>query len=76
MFAAEPGSAEMPSAGRPFSERVLNALGARGVAVAPIVLHSGVSSLERGEAPYPERFSVPAATAAAVNAARRVIAVG
>ena len=76
IFAAEPGSAEMPSAGRPFSERVLNALGARGVAVAPIVLHAGVSSLERGEAPYPERFKVPPATAAAVNAARRVIAVG
>jgi S-adenosylmethionine:tRNA ribosyltransferase-isomerase len=76
VFANEPGSAEMPSAGRPFSDRVLNALGARGVAVAPIVLHTGVSSLERGEAPYPERFSVPAATAAAVNAAKRVIAVG
>jgi S-adenosylmethionine:tRNA ribosyltransferase-isomerase len=76
IFASEPGSAEMPSAGRPFSERVLNALGARGVAVAPIVLHAGVSSLERGEAPYPERFKVPAATAAAVNAADRVIAVG
>jgi S-adenosylmethionine:tRNA ribosyltransferase-isomerase len=76
IFASEPGSAEMPSAGRPFSERVLNALGARGIAVAPIVLHSGVSSLERGEAPYPERFSVPAATAAAANAAKRVIAVG
>ena len=76
VFAREPGSAEMPSAGRPFSERVLNALGARGIAVAPIVLHSGVSSLERGEAPYPERFRVPAATAAAANAATRVIAVG
>ena len=71
MFAGEPGSAEMPSAGRPFSERVLNALGARGIAVAPIVLHSGVSSLERGEAPYPERFSVPAATAAAVERRER-----
>jgi S-adenosylmethionine:tRNA ribosyltransferase-isomerase len=76
IFALEPGSAEMPSAGRPFSRRVLNALAERGIAVAPIVLHCGVSSLERGEAPYPERFKVPAATAAAVNAAERVIAVG
>jgi S-adenosylmethionine:tRNA ribosyltransferase-isomerase len=76
VFAAEPGSAEMPSAGRPFSERVLESLRERGVAVAPIVLHAGVSSLERGEAPYPERFAVPAATAAAANAAARVIAVG
>jgi S-adenosylmethionine:tRNA ribosyltransferase-isomerase len=76
IFASEPGSAEMPSAGRPFSERVLERLEARGVTVATIVLHTGVSSLERGEAPYPERFRVPAGTAAAVNAAARVIAVG
>ncbi len=76
IFATEPGSAEMPSAGRPFSRRVLNALGARGVAVAHVTLHTGVSSLERGEAPYPERFRVPPETAAAANGARRVIAVG
>jgi len=79
IFARVPGSAEMPSAGRPFSPRVLARLGA-GVGVAPLVLHTGVSSLERGERPYPERFEVPASTAARVNAARaaggRVIAVG
>jgi len=79
IFARVPGSAEMPSAGRPFTPRVLARLGA-GVALAPIVLHAGVSSQERGERPYPERFVVPAATAARVNAARaaggRVIAVG
>ena len=76
IFASEPGSAEMPSAGRPFSERVLEALEDRGITVATIVLHAGVSSLERGERPYPERFRVPASTARAVNAATRVIAVG
>jgi S-adenosylmethionine:tRNA ribosyltransferase-isomerase len=76
IFALEPGSAEMPSAGRPFSRRVLDALAARGVRVADITLHCGVSSLERGEMPYPERFKVSAATADAVNAAERVIAVG
>jgi S-adenosylmethionine:tRNA ribosyltransferase-isomerase len=75
IFAREPGSAEMPSAGRPFSPRVLARLPA-GVGVAPVVLHTGVSSLERGERPYPERYTVPPATAARVNAARRVIAVG
>ena len=52
----------------------------RGVDVAPVVLHTGVSSLEQGEAPYPERFLVPGSTAARINAARwrggRVIAVG
>jgi len=80
IFARVPGSAEMPSAGRPFTPRVLHALAARGVGVARLVLHTGVSSLEAGEPPYAERFSVPASTAAAVNAAhragRRVIAVG
>jgi S-adenosylmethionine:tRNA ribosyltransferase-isomerase len=76
IFASEPGSAEMPSAGRPFTERVLSRLEDRGVEVATIVLHAGVSSLERGESPYPERFRVPALTAAAVNRATRVIAVG
>jgi S-adenosylmethionine:tRNA ribosyltransferase-isomerase len=76
IFAGEPGSAEMPSAGRPFTPRVLEALQSRGITVATIVLHTGVSSLERGERPYPERFRVPAETMNAVKAARRVIAVG
>jgi len=80
IFATEPGSAEMPSAGRPFTRRVLAALRARGVGLASIVLHTGVSSLERGERPYPERFRVPAGTAARVNATHarggRVVAVG
>lgn len=76
MFAREPGSAEMPSAGRPFTPRVVAALRERGVAIAEVVLHTGVSSLDRGERPYPERFRVPEATNAAVARARRVIAVG
>jgi S-adenosylmethionine:tRNA ribosyltransferase-isomerase len=80
VYANEPGSAEMPSAGRPLSERVITALVARGIAVVPIVLHAGVSSLEAGEAPGPEWFRVPAATARLVAATHegggRVIAVG
>jgi S-adenosylmethionine:tRNA ribosyltransferase-isomerase len=79
IFSRVPGSAEMPSAGRPFTPRVLARLGP-GIGVAALVLHTGVSSLERGERPYPERFEVPATTAARVNATRaaggRVIAVG
>jgi S-adenosylmethionine:tRNA ribosyltransferase-isomerase len=79
-FARVPGSAEMPSAGRPFSARVLDALAGRGVRVAPIVLHTGVSSLEEHEPPYAEWFSVGAETARAVNETRarggRVVAVG
>ena len=80
VFATEPGSAEMPSAARPFTPELVARLAARGVLIAPLTLHTGVSSLERGEAPYPERYSVPEATARLVNAVRwwggRVIAVG
>jgi len=80
VFAREPGSAEMPSAGRPFTGQVVTELISRGVAVAPVVLHTGVSSQEPGEPPQPERFRVPAATARLVNSTRqaggRVIAVG
>jgi len=80
VFAREPGSAEMPSAGRPFTDRVVTDLVTRGVTLAPIVLHTGVSSQEPGEPPQPERFRVPEPTARLVNATRRaggrVIAVG
>jgi S-adenosylmethionine:tRNA ribosyltransferase-isomerase len=80
VFATEPGSAEMPSAGRPFTERTLSALAARGVAVHPITLHTGVASLEDDERPYPERYRVSEATASAVTRARgegrRIVAVG
>jgi S-adenosylmethionine:tRNA ribosyltransferase-isomerase len=80
VFAREPGSAEMPSAGRPFTAELVTELVAGGVLVAPVLLHTGVSSLERGEAPYPERYRVPPATARLVNAVRgwggRVVAVG
>lgn len=80
VFADEPGSAEMPSAGRAFTHEMLQELGRKGVRIAPIVLHTGVSSLETDERPYPERYHVSYPTALAVNAARRlggrVIAVG
>ncbi|MFE3707251.1 S-adenosylmethionine:tRNA ribosyltransferase-isomerase, partial [Streptomyces scopuliridis] len=74
------GSAEMPSAGRPFTARLVAELKSRGVRFAPITLHTGVASAEAHEPPYPERFEVPRSTALLVNAAAadggRVIAVG
>ncbi|OBK84928.1 S-adenosylmethionine:tRNA ribosyltransferase-isomerase [Mycobacterium sp. 1165178.9] len=80
VFARHTGSAEMPSAARPFSAELVAALVAAGVAIAPITLHAGVSSAEAGEPPVPEPFAVPAATARLVNVTRvtggRVIAVG
>jgi S-adenosylmethionine:tRNA ribosyltransferase-isomerase len=76
VYANEPGSAEMPSAGRAFTPELVMQLIAAGVDVAPLVLHTGVSSLEAGEAPHRERYRVPRFTAERVNIARRVIAVG
>lgn len=80
IFGAIPGSAEMASAGRPFTPELVLALLARGIHFAPIVLHTGVSSQEAGEPPQPERFEVAASTAALLNHVRstggRVVAVG
>jgi len=80
IFAQEMGSAEMPSAGRPFTPELITRLLAKGVQVAPILLHTGVASLETDERPYEEFFRVPSHTADLVNLARkqgrRVIAVG
>ena len=80
IFGSEPGSAEMPSASRPFTPDLVVDLVRRGVTIMPILLHCGVSSLEAHEMPYPERYRVSDATAAHVNAVHaaggRVIAVG
>jgi S-adenosylmethionine:tRNA ribosyltransferase-isomerase len=80
VYAVEPGSAEMPSAGRPFTPEIITRLVAKGVGVSPVVLHTGVASLEADELPYPERVRISEATARRVNATRqargRVIAVG
>ena len=80
VFARSPGSAEMPSAARPFTADLVTRLIAAGVVIAPITLHTGVASLEAGEAPLPEWFEVPQPTADLVNltraAGRRVIAAG
>ncbi|AYF73969.1 S-adenosylmethionine:tRNA ribosyltransferase-isomerase [Nocardia yunnanensis] len=80
VFGLLPGSAEMPSASRPFTESLVTELIAGGVGFAPITLHCGVSSPEAAEPPSPERFAVPEMTARLVNATRaaggRVVAVG
>ena len=80
VFATRPGSAEMPSASRPFTPQTVTRLVSLGITIAPVTLHTGVSSLEGDEDPYPEPYDVPPATARLVNAARlaggRVIAAG
>ena len=80
VFATEMGSAEMPSAGRPFTPELVTRLVSAGIQIAPVVLHTGVASLEDHEPPYEELYRVPPETAERVNAARgnghRVVAVG
>lgn len=80
VFGRRPGSAEMASAGRPFTDRLVTRLVSAGVQLAPVTLHTGLSSQEAGEAPGPEWFEVPPASARTVNRARedggRVVAVG
>jgi len=86
LFSRVPGSAEMPSAARPFTVAVVNELTAQGVEFASIVLHAGVSSLEveaeqvEDQPLYPEPFEVSAETARQVNETKarggKVIAVG
>jgi S-adenosylmethionine:tRNA ribosyltransferase-isomerase len=80
IFAARSGSAEMASAGRPFSDRLVVDLVRAGVAVAPVTLHAGVSSPELHEPPAAEWYEVPTATADQVGRTRgaggRVVAVG
>jgi S-adenosylmethionine:tRNA ribosyltransferase-isomerase len=80
VFARDAGSAEMPSAGRPFTSSLLTDLVAAGISIAPLTLHTGVSSPEKGEPPLPEPYRVPEGTARLVNLTRasggRIVAVG
>jgi S-adenosylmethionine:tRNA ribosyltransferase-isomerase len=80
VYATEMGSAEMPSAGRAFTPELITRLVSRGVQFAPLILHTGVASLEDNEPPYEEFYRVPPDSARLVNAARaagrRVVAVG
>jgi S-adenosylmethionine:tRNA ribosyltransferase-isomerase len=80
VFVTEKGSAEMPSAGRAFTAELLTRMVAKGIQVAPILLHTGVASIEHNEPVYEEYYRVQESTARLVNVARqaqqRVIAVG
>src|SRR5438105_10262295 len=80
VYATEMGSAEMPSAGRAFTPELITRLVAHGVQIAPLILHTGVASLEDHEPPYEEYYHVPLETAGRINAThqagKRVIAVG
>src|SRR5437667_359454 len=85
VYAKEPGSAEMPSAGRAFTWKLLLDLKRRGIDSAYIILHTGLSSymddeLDRAHPASEEEYFVSRITAEKVNSARenggRMIAVG
>ena len=80
VYATETGSAEMPSAGRAFTPELITRLMAKGVQIAPLILHTGVASLEDHEPPYEEYYRVPTETVGLINAAhhsgKQVVAVG
>lgn len=80
VFSTETGSAEMPSAGRAFTAELITRLVARGVEIVPVLLHTGVASLDEGEEPYAEYYRVSVESARRVTSARaegrRIIAVG
>ena len=80
VFGTHPGSAEMASAGRPFTHELVTRLVTAAVQLAPVTSHTGVSSQEAGEAPGPDWFEVPPTSARIINGARdngrRVITVG
>src|SRR4029453_18465420 len=63
-----------------FTPELITRLVAKGVRILPLLLPTGVASLEDDEPPYEEFYRVSPETAAAVNAARkagrRIVAVG
>jgi S-adenosylmethionine:tRNA ribosyltransferase-isomerase len=84
VYAGRPWAFEMPSAGRPLSWGLLARVRARGVGIVSLTHAAGLSATGDpaldAALPFPERYEIPAATVAAVSAARaqggRVIAVG
>lgn len=85
VYAKEPGSAEMPSAGRAFTWKLLFELKRQGIETAQIVLHTGLSSymddeLDAQHLASEEEYFISEAAAATINRARqrngRIIAVG
>ncbi len=85
-YAAVPGSAEMPSAGRAFTPELLEQIQRKGVALAQIILHTGVSNIDieteqiEQHKMYEEWYQVSPAAAETINHARsnggRIVAIG
>ena len=85
VYANQPGSVEMPSAGRAFTWEVLSDLKNAGIRTANLILHAGLSSymddeLDSMHLASEEEYRIEASEAEKVNRARvegnRVVAVG
>jgi len=84
LYAARPWAAEMPSAGRPLSMRMLARFAERGVHVATLTHAAGLSSTGDpridSALPLPERYEIPEPTVTAIERTRarggRVVAIG
>lgn len=87
VFAEKPGAVAAPTAGLHFDRALLDAIGARGTAVARVTLHVGAGTFQpirsdsiEAHRMHAERYTVPAATVTTIEAARarggRVLAIG
>jgi S-adenosylmethionine:tRNA ribosyltransferase-isomerase len=81
VYAGRAGSAEMPSAGRPFSRELLARLRGGGIGSAAILLHTGLSSFQDDAFDaehhlFEEWFEIEPEAADAINLAPRIVAVG
>ena len=87
VYGREVGSAAAPTAGLHFTEEMLGRLRERGVEIATVTLHVGLGTFQPVRVAevedirlHAERYTLPAATADALNRAmaegRRVVAVG
>ncbi len=87
LFASRPGAVAAPTAGLHFDKLMLDALAARGIAIAKVTLHVGAGTFQSVRTEnvvdhrmHSERFDVPLSAVATIRAARlrggRVVAVG
>jgi S-adenosylmethionine:tRNA ribosyltransferase-isomerase len=87
VYAAQPGSAAAPTAGLHFTPEILAQLHQNGVQVETVTLHVGLGTFQPVRAErledirlHTEHYTLPAATASAINSAladgRRIVAAG
>jgi S-adenosylmethionine:tRNA ribosyltransferase-isomerase len=83
MFARSPGAVAAPTAGLHMTPAIVDALAARGIALATLTLHVGWGTFEPVREPdvrehhmHRERYVIPEATAALIATGRPIVALG